>query len=210
MSSGNQTRTRSEHVAQLELPPSRVTRAISLLRRGDVTLRILLCVLAALLIWVFTAGWSVRLPYRTGMTPERDIIARQSFERDDEEQTAAARESARRSVECVYDHDVQRVNELRQRLKDRILQLISAPLVCRTGCCRLARVLAPAASGHDGKETGANRHCGGRDPIRSRSTKNSLPRLPTIRSLRNSNSSIERLFEPISRFWCAGEDPART
>jgi putative nucleotidyltransferase with HDIG domain len=199
MSSGNQKRTRSEHVAQLELPPSRVTRAISLLRRGDVTLRILLCVLAALLIWVFTAGWSIRLPYRTGMTPERDIIARQTFERDDEEQTAAARESARRSVECVYDHDVQRVNELRQRLKDRILHLISAPSFAELDAAVWQEFLPPQPAGTT--ERKPEQTDTAVDAAQSESIYQKLvAALADDPELEKFEQSIERLFEPISRF----------
>ena len=199
MSSGNQTRTRSEHVAQLELPPSRITRAISLLRRGDVTLRILLCILAAALIWVFTAGWSVRLPYRTGMTPERDIIARQTFERDDEEQTTAARERARRSVECVYDHDVESVNELRRRLEIRIVQLINAPSFAELDAAVWQEFLPQQPA--DAAEKNPNQTDSATDLTRSEVIfQEFVAALADDPELEKFEQSIEKLFEPISRF----------
>lgn len=126
MSSPTGTRTRSEHVAQLELPPSRFSETLAMLRRGDVLGRIAICLLSIITMWVMTAGWSVRMPYRTGMVPERDIITRQTFERENEEQTDEARERARRSIQCVYNHNVELLTALRGRLKDRLLQVINA------------------------------------------------------------------------------------
>ena len=48
MSQGSRKRTRSDHVASLELPPSTLGRLFRHAQRGDVQLRLLLCVLAAL------------------------------------------------------------------------------------------------------------------------------------------------------------------
>ncbi len=124
--SGSQTRTRSDLVAQIELPPSRFSVAVSRLRNGDVLIRLAACLVTIVTIWIFTAGWNVRMPYRTGMIPDRDIIARQTFERENEEKTEEERERARRSIECVYDHDVASLTALRGRLKDRLLQIINA------------------------------------------------------------------------------------
>ncbi len=159
----------------------------------------MLCVFAVLLIWLLTAGWSVRLPYRTGMIPDRDIITRQTFMRDDEEQTAAAKERARRSVECVYDHDVQPVNELRERLKDRMLQLTSAPSFAELDAAVWQEFLPPPPASDEAK-----------DPQQAAATADAasseavyqefVAALADDPNLEKFEQSIEKLFEPISRF----------
>jgi putative nucleotidyltransferase with HDIG domain len=126
MSTGNQKRKRSERVAQLELPPNRMARALLLVRRNDVWLRVAICLFAVVIMWMVTGGWYPNMPYRTGMIPERDIFTRQTFERDDDEQTRDAHERARQSVECVYDHDGQVLVDLREGLKDRVFRIVQA------------------------------------------------------------------------------------
>ena len=126
MSSGTTKRTRSDHVAQLDLPPNRMERALAIIRRGDVLNRLGICSISILIMWAITGGWSLRMPYREGATPNRDIVARQTFERDDEERTRLARQRERELIECVYGNDVQVLRELREGLKQRVRQIVDA------------------------------------------------------------------------------------
>ena len=197
MSSGTPTRTRSDLVAQLELPPGRLSKGVMLLRRSDVLGKLALCCLSIVSMWLLTVGWSVRMPYRTGMIPERDIIARQSFERDDEEQTVEARDRARRSIECVYDHDAQSLIELRERLKDRLLQIKNTASFAELDKKVLDEFIPPPTSD-------------GSNPAESDSTMSDAEKqaifdqvvaaLEADESLESFEASLEELFRPLTRF----------
>lgn len=79
MSTGGRKRTRSERVAALELPPSRVERLVIRVRQSDVLLRIGLCLAAAIAISVIAEAWKPPFRYRQGDTPARDVVARIDF-----------------------------------------------------------------------------------------------------------------------------------
>lgn len=200
MSSGSQqTRTRSEHVAQIELPPSRFHRAVTLLRRGDVLARLAMCILTIFAIWVLTSGWSVRMPFRSGMIPERDIIARQTFERDDEEQTAEDREKARRAIECVYDNDAPSLTELQERLKDRVLQLKNAESFATLDSKVFAEFLPHTPAGNE-KETKPDADRAATTAEHSATFTKIVAELADDPELEDFVATIEELFEPIIRF----------
>ncbi len=83
---------RFERVAALELPPGQWERAWTSLSRRDVLGRIALALGAAAAICVLLRGWDPpdpRLVYRTGYTPERDIVATVAFVKADEAATDA-------------------------------------------------------------------------------------------------------------------------
>ena len=81
MASGIRRRTRSERVAALELPPGFLERMWDYLQRGDVLVRLALCTVSALVLWMITGGWAPPLAYRTGYTPLRNIMARVHFDK---------------------------------------------------------------------------------------------------------------------------------
>src|SRR5438105_12577648 len=98
----SQKRTRSERVAALELPPGMLDRAWQYLRRGDVLLRLGLCVLTILALWAVTAAWRPPLAYRTGYVPPRNISAKVAFQKSS---TDEARERALRDLLYFYEQD---------------------------------------------------------------------------------------------------------
>ena len=126
MNTGNQTRTRSDRVAQIELPPGRIEQLASFFRRGDVLLRIGVCVLAVVTIWVATVGWQPSFSYRSGDIPPRDITARVEFRVPDDEATRVAREDAREMVICVYDNEPSKIEDVRESLKNDVRQVLTA------------------------------------------------------------------------------------
>ena len=89
-------------------------------------LRVALALGAALAMWAITSAWAPRLPYRSGFTPQRDIVAHTPFSVQDKEETERLRSQARRQALCVYQHDKQPLVEFRQALKDSIIQMTSA------------------------------------------------------------------------------------
>ncbi|HZL89125.1 MAG TPA: HDIG domain-containing protein [Pirellulaceae bacterium] len=100
--------------------------ALAALRRGDVLVRLLLCALAAVMIWAVTGAWTPPFSYRLGFIPRRDIMTRVDFSVKDENATKEKRDEARRSVVPIYKNDPQPLVQLRQELTDRVSQLVLA------------------------------------------------------------------------------------
>ena len=126
MSTGSTKRNRPQRGSTLQLPPGLIERALDIVRRGDVLLRVGLCLLASVLIWAVTGAWDAPFRYRVGDVPSRDIVARVNFQTVDETATEEARREAVSKMECVYVHDQQLLVELRQGLKGKIFQLLAA------------------------------------------------------------------------------------
>ena len=126
MSSGNHIRTRSDRVAAIALPPGTIARALSSLRRGNVLLRALLALIAAVLMWLGTGASAPSFSYRIGYTPTRNIPSRVAFTVVNQEETEAQRSSALRSAVCIYQNNSQPLVELRQALKVKLLQVVTA------------------------------------------------------------------------------------
>ena len=85
MSTPPKKRTRLNRVAPLDLPPGRLERALMALQRGDVLLRLFLCLVTAVAIWALTGSWAPPFTYRLDYTPPRDITAKVAFSRIDED-----------------------------------------------------------------------------------------------------------------------------
>jgi cyclic-di-AMP phosphodiesterase PgpH len=75
------------------------------LQRGDVLLRLFLCLLTAIAIWALTGSWAPPFTYRVDYTPPRDITAKVKFERIDEEQTRLERDRKMQQAASVYRQD---------------------------------------------------------------------------------------------------------
>ena len=124
MASGTRRRTRSERVAALELPPGFLERTWDYLQRGDVLVRLGLCALCALVLWLITGGWAPPLSYRTGYTPLRNIVARVHFEKPEPQRTLEARERAQREVRSVYEQDKEPLVQLRAGLMNQVSRIL--------------------------------------------------------------------------------------
>ncbi|MEM8679791.1 MAG: HDIG domain-containing metalloprotein [Planctomycetota bacterium] len=129
MPSQNQFKSRSDHVAKLDIGPSRLALAWERVRRPSTLSRLAICGFAALLMWLVTGGWRPPFPWRLYHAPSRDVVARTSFEVLDLNRTKEAQESARENVECVYDHDVEPLANQRAGLKDRIFQVLRVEVI---------------------------------------------------------------------------------
>jgi cyclic-di-AMP phosphodiesterase PgpH len=125
MSTGSKKKRRIDRVTALELPPGLWGNLWGKLRRGDVLVRIGLCAVTALALWVITQGWAPPLPYHWGDVPSRDIVARTQFERDDPEATRKAQEQARSLAIAIYDHDSAQLDQLRAKLENAVSQLVA-------------------------------------------------------------------------------------
>ncbi|MBI2480263.1 MAG: hypothetical protein HYV60_17010, partial [Planctomycetia bacterium] len=111
--------------AGIRLPPGRISQSLMDLRRGDVLLRIGLCLLAATIMWAATRGWSRPFAFTSGYIPPRDIVASIDFSTRelDVPENERRRQRARAQTICIYTHDVQPLVELREALKNRVFQV---------------------------------------------------------------------------------------
>ena len=119
-------RTRSARVASLAIRPANWLRLLEHLRRGDVLVRLALCLLTALIVWGVTEGWKPPFAFRTGYVPRRDIVARVKFAIPDPPRTEKLKEIRRRETVCFYQHDPQPIIELRETLKSKLAQIVQA------------------------------------------------------------------------------------
>jgi hypothetical protein len=101
-------------------------RTWAYLQRGDVLARLALCALAIVALWLVTAGWSVPLGYHRNYTPQRDIVAKVPFRREDPERTRQAKTAAAQQVRYVYELDKEPLAQLRAALQNRIVIISGA------------------------------------------------------------------------------------
>jgi putative nucleotidyltransferase with HDIG domain len=123
MSNGGQKRTRLERVAAIELPPGSLERTWDYLKRADVLVRLGLCVLTVVGLWLVTAAWTMPLGYHRNFTPSRDIVAKVSFRRDDPERTRQAQAAAAQQVRYVYENDRAQLTQLRAALQNTLVSV---------------------------------------------------------------------------------------
>ncbi len=123
MSNGGQKRTRLERVAAIELPPGSLERAWDYLKRGDVLVRLCICLLTVLGLWLVTAAWTMPLGYHRNFTPQRDVVAKVRFRRDDPERTRQAQAAAAQQVRYVYDNDRAQLTNLRAALQNTLVSV---------------------------------------------------------------------------------------
>lgn len=126
MSTGSPKRKRADRVAALRLPPGTADQLLELLRRRDVVLRLLVCLLAVLMMWGLTKSWVPPFPYRSGDVPQRTIIARVDFKAVNKAETERLQEEARKEVHVIYEHDPRALLELLEELKGKVFQIIRA------------------------------------------------------------------------------------
>ncbi len=126
MLSGNNYGRRSGRASQLQLPPGQWAKLRHLLSDSDVVSRMVICFVAAILMWGLSSGWREPFTYRLRQVPKRNLVARVDFERKDPAKTKEARDRARRSIECVYRHDPRPLIVLRQAIRDKLFSVLAA------------------------------------------------------------------------------------
>jgi putative nucleotidyltransferase with HDIG domain len=94
--------------------------------RGDVLLRLGLCLAAAAVLLVMLHGWEEPFPFQTGSVPPRGVVSRVPFERPDAEGTREAQQRAAARVRIVYAQDKAPVVRLRDGLKNRVAEIAAA------------------------------------------------------------------------------------
>ena len=126
MSTGSKKKRRIDRVSSLELPPGVFGSLVAHLRRGHVLVRLAMCGITAMLLWAITRGWTAPLPYHLGDVPQRDIVARTQFEREDPEATRKARDTARSLAIATYDNDPARLDQVRAKIENDVTEIVAA------------------------------------------------------------------------------------
>jgi len=126
MSSGSPIRTRSDHVASVDVRPGLFGRMLQQLQRGDTLLRLGLALVAAVVMFAVTRGWQPAFQYRAGYAPQRDVVVRVNFSVEDEQRTKEKQQLAARSVRCVYSNDATPLIQLRRALNGALKQVAAA------------------------------------------------------------------------------------
>ena len=126
MSTGSKKKRRIDRVTSVELPPGVLGNLWGQLRRGHVLVRLAMCGVTAVLLLAITRGWTPPLPYHWGDVPQRDIVARTQFEKEDPALTEKARDSARRLTIATYDHDPAQLDQIRAKLENDVTEMVAA------------------------------------------------------------------------------------
>ena len=126
MSTGSKKKRRIDRVTSVELPPGVLGNLWGHLRRGQVLVRLAMCLVTALLLWSITRGWAPPMPYHWGHVPARDIVARTEFSREDERKTEDAQKDARRLAIATYDNDPAKLEQLRAKVENEVTAIAAA------------------------------------------------------------------------------------
>ncbi|REJ87109.1 MAG: HDIG domain-containing protein [Planctomycetota bacterium] len=119
---GKHTKSRRDHVADLDPTTRWTSRFWHRLSDGDLLIRMGLCLAAAVILLLVTRAWLPPLVFREGDVPRRAITARTDFRRANAEQTRRAREQAMRQARRVYRHDPEPIRQLRGDLKNTVVR----------------------------------------------------------------------------------------
>ncbi len=87
-------------------------------------MQIAIALVAAVLMMIILQGWRPPYAYREGQVPDRDIVARVSFDVIDAQQTKMLRDQKRREVPCYYENRSQPIVQLRSAVRDQLLALL--------------------------------------------------------------------------------------
>jgi putative nucleotidyltransferase with HDIG domain len=93
------------------------------IRSPYVGMRMLLCTIAATILWLVCNGWAPSFPYRDRLAPLHRVQARVPFEIPDAAATAEAKGVARSSALCYYRHNPTLLENLRMAIRDRVFEI---------------------------------------------------------------------------------------
>jgi putative nucleotidyltransferase with HDIG domain len=117
---------RRRRAGAVDAPPGFFGTLLETASRGDVLLRLGLCLAAAAVLLVMLHGWEEPFPFQIGSVPPRGVVARVPFERPDGEGTREAQQRAAARVRIVYAQDKAPVVRLRDGLKNRVAEIAAA------------------------------------------------------------------------------------
>src|SRR3954463_15587701 len=120
MSFASSRRHRASRTNALHLPPNLFARSVETARRPDVLLRVAAFIFAVLILWLVTGAGTPPFSYRRGDVPQRKIIARVDFQREDLAETDKRAQEPRLTAEAVYENNARLLEERRQELANKV------------------------------------------------------------------------------------------
>ncbi|MBT7256977.1 MAG: hypothetical protein HN882_18400, partial [Planctomycetaceae bacterium] len=118
---GGSNRKRHARTLTIEVSKKSLRKVFTTaLSSGKTWGHLILCLLAAAIMWGITLGWMPPFSYRIGMIPERDIVAAVAFQVEDPVETETRQRRAVAEAVCVYDHDPHVVTDQLQLLQQAI------------------------------------------------------------------------------------------
>jgi putative nucleotidyltransferase with HDIG domain len=119
-------RNRQERIESLGIPKPKFVQWWIESDKADWAVRILIGLLAAAALLIICRAWEPRFAYRTGSIPLRDIMARVNFEVENKMRTEALRLQKVRELPVFYRNRLEPLQQLRARLKNRLLVILAA------------------------------------------------------------------------------------
>ena len=148
MSNGSAKRGKTTRAGGFAATPGRWSQTLDILHREDVWIRVGICAIAAILMWIGTRGWVPPFGYRVGYVPDRDVCARVDFEVENPQENQIQLAQIRKSTPWYYRNDPQPLVELHEQLKDRLFRVLKANKL--EDCDKsIWREFYPAAEGAD-------------------------------------------------------------
>ncbi|MCO8120916.1 HDIG domain-containing protein [Stieleria sp. TO1_6] len=126
MNGQNKTRTRQERIESLGIPKPKFVQWWIDSDKADWAVRIAIGVFAAVALLVVCRAWEPRFAFRSGTIPMRSVIARVDFEVEDEIDSEAQRLKKVRELPVFYHNRLASLQQLRARLKNRLLVILHA------------------------------------------------------------------------------------
>src|SRR4029079_14090723 len=105
MSFASPRRHRPSRTNTLHLPPNLFARSYDTARRPDVLVRVEAVIAHVLILGLVTGAGTPPFSYRRGDLPQRKIIARVDFQREDDAETEKRKEETQRTAAAVYEND---------------------------------------------------------------------------------------------------------
>ena len=122
----SQSTNKKRRASGIDVQPKRIAKMLEQLRRGDVLLKLIICTVAALLLWACTGAWAPPFAYREGFVPPRDIIARVKFSVEDRNNTELLKARRKREALCIYENRVEELVNTQALLKQNLSQFLVA------------------------------------------------------------------------------------
>ncbi len=104
-------------------PKKPLTLVREQLSHSQVWIRVGLCLVTMLVLWIVTAGWAPGFSWRARRAPMYYPHARVAFRYIDSIETSRSRERARSTALVYYQNDQELLNQLRQALIDQIFRI---------------------------------------------------------------------------------------
>ena len=127
MSGARKQRTRQDRIESLGIEKPRLIQWWQESDKADFAIRVSLAVVAAVALLVFCRSWRPPFAYRTDHILAHDLITRVTFEKENEQETQALRERARKDTLAFYSNRRQPLLDRQAELLDQLFLVLGAP-----------------------------------------------------------------------------------